>query len=130
MKILVCYDKSSLSKKILDVAKNQAKALNARVIIANSMKGGSIVPRESFVKTEKMLIQAKRLLEKNGLTCETQLLVHGLEPGEDIVKYAHERTVDLIIIGIEKRSKVGKLLFGSTAQYVILHSSCPVLTVA
>jgi nucleotide-binding universal stress UspA family protein len=37
--------------------------------------------------------------------------------------------IDLIFLGIVKKSKVGKLLFGSTAQYVILHAPCPVVTV-
>jgi nucleotide-binding universal stress UspA family protein len=37
--------------------------------------------------------------------------------------------VDEIIIGIEKRSKVGKLLFGSNAQYIILEAPCPVVSV-
>jgi nucleotide-binding universal stress UspA family protein len=34
-----------------------------------------------------------------------------------------------VIIGIVKKSKVGKILFGSTAQYLILNAPCPVLTV-
>jgi nucleotide-binding universal stress UspA family protein len=52
-----------------------------------------------------------------------------LEPGEDLVQFAEENAIDLIIIGIQKRSKMGKLLFGSNAQYVILNAACPVLTV-
>lgn len=34
-----------------------------------------------------------------------------------------------IIVGIEKKSKVGKFIFGSNAQYVILEARCPVMTV-
>ena len=41
----------------------------------------------------------------------------------DVVK------IDEIIIGVRKRTKVGKLLLGSTAQYVVLHAPCPVITI-
>lgn len=129
MKILVCYDESSLSDKVMEVARNQAKVNDAQVIVANSMKGGPSVPREPFEKSEKTLGGWKRLLEKTGIACETHLLIHNHGPGEDLINFANENTVDLIIIGIEKKSKVGKLLFGSTAQHIILHASCPVLTV-
>jgi len=45
------------------------------------------------------------------------------------VEFAADKKVDEIIIGIEKKSKVGKLLFGSNAQYIILQSACPVVSV-
>jgi nucleotide-binding universal stress UspA family protein len=49
--------------------------------------------------------------------------------GEDLVEFAEENKIDEIIVGVKRRSKVGKLLMGSTAQYVILNASCPVVTV-
>jgi len=52
-----------------------------------------------------------------------------MQAGEDLVKFANENDIDEILIGIQKTSKVGKLLFGSTAQFVILEASCPVVTV-
>jgi nucleotide-binding universal stress UspA family protein len=52
-----------------------------------------------------------------------------LEAGEDLVQLAKENNVDEIIIGVRRRSKVGKLFFGSTAQYVILNAPCPVVSV-
>jgi nucleotide-binding universal stress UspA family protein len=63
------------------------------------------------------------------VTYNVQLLVTSLESGEQLVKFADEEKVDLLFLGIIKRSKVGKLLFGSTAQYVILQAPCPVVTV-
>jgi nucleotide-binding universal stress UspA family protein len=56
-------------------------------------------------------------------------LVRGLRPGEDLVQFAKENGIDEIIIGVRRRSKVGKLVFGSTAQYVILNAPCPVVSV-
>ncbi len=49
--------------------------------------------------------------------------------GEDLVRFAKDNDIDEIIIGVKRRSKVGKLVFGSTAQYVILKAPCPVLAV-
>jgi len=60
---------------------------------------------------------------------QTHLLIRGRYVGEDIVDFANENGIDEIVIGVKSRSKVGKLLFGSTAQYVILKSSCPVTSV-
>jgi len=60
---------------------------------------------------------------------ETHLLVSSRSPGEELVRTAELRKIDEIIIGARKRSKVGKLLLGSTAQHVVLNAPCPVVTV-
>jgi isoprenylcysteine carboxyl methyltransferase (ICMT) family protein YpbQ len=70
----------------------------------------------------------EKLLEDN-IHCETHLFVRGLSPGDDLVKFAEDNQINEIIVGVRRRSKVGKLLIGSTAQYVILNASCPVVTI-
>ena len=67
--------------------------------------------------------------ERDGIACEVHASVSYQSPGEDLVNFAKENQVDEIIIGVRRRSKVGKLVFGSTAQYVILEAPCPVLSV-
>jgi nucleotide-binding universal stress UspA family protein len=57
-----------------------------------------------------------------------QLYVDDVEAGEKIVTIAERNRVDLIFLGIRKRSRVGKLLFGSNAQHVILNAPCPVIS--
>jgi len=52
-----------------------------------------------------------------------------MDPGEDIVQFAKDHSADEIIIGIIKKSRVQKMLMGSNAQYVILHSPCAVVAV-
>ncbi len=130
MKILVAYVGGlDVDNAVLEVAKKHAKAFNATLYIASSMERVSEKERTDLDKTEKQLAYVKETMDAEGIPCETHILVRGLTPGEDIVEFAADKKVDEIIIGIEKKSKVGKLLFGSNAQYIILQSSCPVVSV-
>ncbi len=60
---------------------------------------------------------------------ETRLLVSSRFSGENLVWFSELGKIDEIIMGVRKRSKVNKLLIGSTAQYVILNAPCPVVTI-
>jgi nucleotide-binding universal stress UspA family protein len=93
------------------------------------MEKGTEGQREEIEQAERGLEWAKSAFEENDIDCQTHLLIRGLMPGEDIVQFAEENKVDEIIVGVKRRSKVGKLLMGSTAQYVILKSACPVVSV-
>jgi nucleotide-binding universal stress UspA family protein len=129
MNILVAYDGTKEAKEAARLASRHAKVFNARIILAYSMVGGPEIPRREFEQAEKELQTQEILLKEEGIACETLLSVRGLETGEDIVKIAEEKKAEEIVIGIQHKSKVGKLLFGSTAQYVILNAPCPVVTV-
>lgn len=129
MKILVCYDDSKASKEALKISIQHAKSFNASVLVITSLIGGNKDDIEDNKKAEEGLKEAQAILEKEGVQCETHLLVRGLTSGEDIIQYGNENSVDEIIIGIKRTSKVGKLVFGSTAQYVILEAECPVVTI-
>ena len=130
MKFMVCYAEGNPLALILKQARAHAKVWNATLEIVKT------VTRELPIKHAKILemegeIEAKvrEHLEDNGVAYNVQLLVTSLEPDERLVKFADEEEIDLIFLGVKKKSKVGKLFFGSTAQYVILHASCPVVTV-
>lgn len=130
MKILVAYVGGlDVDHAVLEVAKKHAKAFNATLYIACSMERVSEKERMDLDRVEKQLAYVKETMDAEGIASETHILVRGLTPGEDIVEFAADKKVDEIIIGIEKKSKVGKLLFGSNAQYIILQSSCPVVSV-
>jgi len=129
MKFLVCYDDSDVAAGALKAAVQRASALNAKVYVVTSIKGGADVPRMDFERAEKGLDQVKAQLEEQGIECETKVSVRGLEPGEDLVQFAKEQNIEEMFVGIKHRSKVGKFVFGSTAQYVILEAPCPVHTV-
>lgn len=129
MKILVGYDGTSSAKEALNLAKTHAKTFGATVEVVTSMEKGTEGHREEIEQAERGLQWAKTLFEESHIACTTHLLIRGLTPGEDIVEFAEENKVDEIIVGVKRRSKVGKLLMGSTAQYVILKADCPVVSV-
>lgn len=130
MKFMVCYDGSDEAKAALKVAQDHASVWNAKLEVVNTIV--RIEPLQySRVKKaeEKLEEEVKELLGAIDPPYETQLLLTDLTAGEQLVKFAEEDRIDQIFLGIIKKSKVGKLLFGSTAQYVILHAPCPVVTV-
>ena len=57
-----------------------------------------------------------------------EVIVHG-DAAAEIVRVANEREVDLIVISSHGRAGLGRILFGSTAEAVVRHASCPVLVV-
>ena len=129
MKILVGYDGSNVAKEALALAKKHAKIFAASVEIVTSLTKGTENEREDIEQAERGLEYAKGLFVEKNIACNTHLLIRGLSPGEDIVEFAKEKNVDEIIVGVKRRSKVGKILLGSTAQYVILKAHCPVVSV-
>ena len=129
MKILVGYDGTNSAKEALDLAKSHAKVFGASVEVVTSMQKGTESDRKDIEQAERGLEYAKSLLEEDGIACNTHLLIRGLTAGEDLVEFANENQIDQIVVGVKRRSKVGKLLMGSTAQYVILQAECPVITV-
>jgi nucleotide-binding universal stress UspA family protein len=129
MKMLVAYDGSNSALNALKTAVSYAKVFKAMVFVVMSLYGEHRESKEEVEKAETQLKEADALIKKEGLPSEGHLLVRSMAPGEDILRFAEEHHIDLIFIGIKHRSKVGKLLFGSNAQHVILNASCPVVSV-
>ena len=129
MKILVGYDGTNSAKDALKLAKSHAKAFGASVEVITSMQTATESERKKIEQAERGLEYAKSLFREADIPCNTHLLIRGLSAGEDLVEFAKENRVGEIIVGVQRRSKVGKLLMGSTAQYVVLQANCPVVTV-
>jgi nucleotide-binding universal stress UspA family protein len=129
MQILVGYDGSVVAGEALVLAIEHARVFGAGVHVVTSIVEGTEKQKNRIIEAESGLEYAKGLFTKKEIPCETHLLIRGLSPGEDLVQFAKEKKVDEIIVGVKKRSKVGKLLMGSVAQYVILDAPCPVVSI-
>ncbi len=128
MKFLVGYDGTESSQRALTLAAEQAKRSEALIYVVTSMEGGEKESWEEIKKVEEDLEKAKDLLLKEHIQCETIQLARGLSPGEDLVKFAEDNSIDIIFLGIKKKSRTRKILLGSTAQFIILKGPCPVTT--
>ena len=130
MNILVGYDGSNAAKDALKLAKNRAKAFGAKIRVVKSVTRHHPLDFSLIQVAEENLEREIRNQFNGDITnYETHLLISSSSTGQNLVQIAEQEKIDEIIIGVRRRSKVGKLLLGSTAQYVILHAPCPVITV-
>ncbi len=129
MEILVGYRGTNIGKDLLNIAVLHAKAFEGRIQLVTSLIGGENTTDKMTLEAEQNLVEAGKFLDKQGIQYNTHLLVRNKTAGEDIVAFAADNDCDEIIIGVKSRSRVSKILFGSTAQYIILNANCPVVSV-
>ena len=129
MKILVAYDGSNVSEDAVKLAHKHGQAFKADIHIITSLEQGPELKKEDIDKAESKLEKLKASFRADDIPCETQAIVSIQSTGEDLVQFVKDNDMDEIIIGVRRRSKVGKLVFGSTAQYVILEAPCTVVAV-
>ena len=88
-----------------------------------------VVDRFKNAKPQAELDTLSAELAADGVACEVREMAETGEPATDLLAVADQLSADVIVIGLRRRSPVGKLLLGSNAQRVLLDASCPVLAV-
>jgi nucleotide-binding universal stress UspA family protein len=127
--VVVGYVPKPEGQAALASAISEAKVRGARVIVVNSHRGGQDFDRASSHKADAEMDAVKQKLDEAGIEHEIRQLVRGFEPAEDLIGIAEEVSAELIVIGLRRRSPVGKLILGSNAQRILLDAKCPVLAV-
>lgn len=129
MSIVVGYVATKEGKAALRAASAEARLRGARLVVINSNRGGKDLDREEAARYEAELVAVRQTLSDAGVEHEVRQLVRGVEPAEDLVKVAEETSAELIVIGLRRRTPVGKLILGSNAQRILLDAPCAVLAV-
>ena len=129
MAIVVGYVASPEGRAALRRAAEEAQLRSTRLIVVNSNKGGASLPAEEALLYERELDDVRARLGAVGVEHEVRQLVRGNEPATDIIDIAEAEGADFIVIGLRRRSPVGKLILGSIAQQVLLDAPCPVMAV-
>jgi len=127
--IVVGYVATKEGRAALKRAAEECLLRDTRLVVVNSHRGGKDFDAAEAVAFEAELTRVGELLTAQGLDHEVRQLVRGNDPAEDLISVAEEVSADFIVIGLRRRSPVGKLILGSNAQRILLDASCPVLAV-
>ena len=134
-KILVALDGSENSFRGLDQAIVIARNCHAVItgVYVTPLSPPASVEQKAYIKNyllknaNKFLKKAKTHSAQNGILFYDKI-IHGDE-GPKIVKFAHDKNFDLIVIGSRGMSSVKEMFLGSTSNYVLHKSKIPVLIV-
>jgi nucleotide-binding universal stress UspA family protein len=127
MTVVVGYAATPEGRAALARAADEALLRGSDLVVVNSSRsrdGG--VDEESFRADYASVSQR---LDEGDVQVDVRPLGEGLEPAEALIATAEERSASVLVIGLRRRSPVGKLILGSNAQRVLLDASCPVLAV-
>ncbi|HET9091591.1 MAG TPA: universal stress protein [Acidimicrobiales bacterium] len=127
--IVVGFTRSPEGRAALEQAEGEARLRRARLVIVHSSRGGGGERPEEALADREELERAGERLAAVGVAHELRELVRGASPAADLVDVANELGAAMIVIGLRRRSRVGKLILGSNAQDVLLGADCPVLAV-
>jgi nucleotide-binding universal stress UspA family protein len=129
MKLMVCYDASGAADQALRLAQAYAKKWCATIDVVSAAKQEDDSNPETDRKIEETFqSRLKECFQNCGVPYAGYVLIKPFTVAEQLIMFAENRAYDFMFVGISKRSKTGKMLYGSTAQYVILNAPCPVIS--
>ena len=127
MSVVVGYVATPEGSAALDAAVAAARARNVSLIVILSERGHRFGAGQGGL--EAQADEVRQQLEETGLSFDVRQTTRGKDVAEDIIGAAVDDDAELIVIGLRRRSPVGKLILGSNAQRILLDSPCPVLAV-
>jgi nucleotide-binding universal stress UspA family protein len=108
-------------------AKPEGRAALKRALSEARLRSAALVVVDTSPDVDASDLAAE--LAASGVTYEIRAPADVDDSAEELIRIAETNDADFIVIGLRRRSPVGKLLLGSNAQRVLLDAACPVLAV-
>ena len=127
MTVVVGYVPTPEGEAALTQAIAEARKTNTRLLVINSSKGDALVDNR-FAQDGDIQDIEQRLAGQD-IEYLIKRPVRGHDAAAEVLDAAEEHNAELIVIGLRRRTPVGKLIMGSTSQRILLEADCPVLAV-
>ena len=108
-------------------ARAEGRAALQRALSEARLRGSSLLVLHTDPQAEQSELEEQ--LTAAGVPHRVQAARDSVDPADELLRAAEASRAEFIVIGLRRRSPVGKLLLGSNAQRVLLDAGCPVLTV-
>jgi nucleotide-binding universal stress UspA family protein len=106
---------------------SEAQRRSEDLLLLNSARGGA--PVSTDVASPEVVAELSARAEAAGVRLDTHREPHTGELSDEVIRVADQVDASVIVIGLRRRSPVGKLLMGSTEQRILLDAHRPVLAV-
>lgn len=125
--ILVAYVPRPEGQAALDQGLAIARARKENLVVVNAGPGGA--QQDNSLAEAYDVERVEKLLAASGVEARMKQFIRGKDAVEEIQELVDTLQVSVLVIGLRKRSPVGKLFLGSVAQELLLTVPCPVLAV-
>lgn len=129
MRIVAGFLRSPEGRSALTRAIEETRLRDAELLVIHSMRGGTRDELDEVMSYREEFERVDEELARSGIHYRIVEYARGNSPARDLLEAANEHTADLLVIGLRRRSPVGKLVLGSNAQEILLAADCPVLAV-
>jgi nucleotide-binding universal stress UspA family protein len=129
MRIVVGFLRTPEGLAALARAIEEARLRDGELLVVHSMRGGERDELQQVLSYREEFERLEAELDQSGVRYRLVEYARGNAPSEDLLQASRDEKADLVVIGIRRRSPVGKLVLGSNSQDILLHADCAVLSV-
>jgi nucleotide-binding universal stress UspA family protein len=129
MRIVVGFLRTPEGRAALERAIEEARLRDGELLVVHSMRGGERDELQQVLSYREEFERLEAELDQSGVRYRLVEYARGNAPSEDLLQASRDEKADLVVIGIRRRSPVGKLVLGSNSQDILLHADCAVLSV-
>lgn len=128
MSVVLAYVPTPEGAAALDAALAEARRRDTDVVVVSVPRPAGAAPDGPFTEEQELDAVVEQLTSA-GVRARLETLPAGTDPAQGIIDVAEQAAAEVVVLGLRRRSPVGKLLLGSTAQALLLGLECPVLAV-